>query len=310
MNVRRYVAAMAALFGAVALAAPVAQATPVSLDLTGLRAIQTYDLKDRADDQAYLVVTGIAKGKELEPTRVPKDGVWTAGPKKSPVEGEKSLPLWSGDLADGEFAVLTVTLVQGKGDAAALKAYLDKKAEAEKAVAARGGAKLASADALNALAKDLLKAHREVVIKSAKETLGGHAKNTDHFGGQFTVITANVGGKVLKRIDPVGLTFGEHFGDKEKVYSKIKRTRENVFMKDDAGDWSMVRLEPTTDDGDGIRVKMLESEFVTYEGKEMKNVTDYLAEVKVKVDNMPTIWRLQGEELGKSDIHSYWEYAE
>ncbi|HEX8911033.1 MAG TPA: hypothetical protein VF796_01650 [Humisphaera sp.] len=314
MNVRRFLAAAAAaVFGTALVAAP-ASAVPVTLDLTGMRAIQTYALAEKADDQAYIVVTGIAKGKELDAAKFPKDAPWVTGPKKPAVSDKKPVNLWTGDLADGEFAAITVTLIQGKGDAAAVKAYLDKKAAAEKGVAARGAAKLAKPDELKALAEALLKAHREVVVKDAKATLGGRDKNTDHFGGQFTVIAANVGGNVVKRIDPVGLTFGEHFGDKnEKVYSKIKRTRRNAFVQDDAGDWTEVMLEPTTDDGDGIRVKMLEIEFLPPpEGKKekFKNVTDYLAEVKLGVGGKPQIWRLQGETLGISDVHAYWDWAE
>ena len=53
-------------------------------------------------------------------------------------------------------------------------------------------------------------------------------KATDHFNGQFTLLIWNDGGKIKKRIDPVGLTAGEHFGTDSKVYTKIKFTRAAI----------------------------------------------------------------------------------
>ena len=305
----RLLGSLAAVFGAAAALSTPAAAAPVSVDLTSLRAIQTYALEDKADDQAYLLVTGVAKGKEIEPTKLPKDGAMTVGPKKPGADAKKPLTLWSGDLADGEFAQLTVTLFHGKGDEAVAKAYAGKLAEAGKSVAARSSAKLASADEAKKLAADTLKAHRAVVTK-VKEVVGGREKNTDHFGGQFTLLVRNQGGKIVKRLDPVGLTFGEHAGIDAKVYSKLKYTRQNVLVADDSGEFSEEQLLPLSDDDNAVRVKMLETEFVKQDGKQVKNVTDYLAEVQVKADGKPTKWKLGGENLGISDLHTWWDYAE
>lgn len=309
MNARmsRFVASMAAFFGAAAVSLS-AWAAPVSVDLTSLRAIQTYNLEDKADDQAYVLVTGVAKGKELEPTRLPKEGAWTVGPKKPALE-DKDATLWSGDLADGEFALLTVTLFQGKGDEAAIKAYTAKKAEAEKGVANRAAPKI-TAEQAETLSEDLLKAHRDMVVK-INDVVGGREKNTDHFGGQFTLLVRNEGGKIKKRLDPVGLTFGEHAGIDAKRYSKIKRTLQNVLLKDDAGELYEDFLEPIDEDTEeAVRVKMLETEFVKQGDKTIKNVTDYLAEVQVKVDGEPQTWSLEGENLGISDVHTWWDWVE
>ena len=55
-------------------------------------------------------------------------------------------------------------------------------------------------------------------------------------------------GQALQRLDPVGLSFGEHYGVDPKIYTKIKNTRSNVMVKDDTGDWSEQQLTPLTDD--------------------------------------------------------------
>lgn len=305
----RFLATLAAFFGAAVVSAVPAAAAQVSVDLTNLRAIQTYALEDKGDDQAYLLVSGVAKGQELTPTKLPKDGVWTVGPKQPAVTDKKPVTLWTGDLADGEFALLTVTLFQGKGDDAKLKEYAGKLGEAGKAAAGRSAAKLASPDEAKKLAADTLKAHRAVVTK-IKDLFGGRDKNADHFGGQFTLLVRNQGGKIVKRIDPVGLTFGEHAGTDVKAYSKLKLTRQNVFVQGEGGEWSEEQLLPLNDDENAIRVKMLETEFVKQGDKQVKNVTDYLAEVQVKADGKPTKWKLGGENLGISDLHTWWDYAE
>lgn len=305
----RFLGSLAALVGGVAALSTSAVAVPVSVDLTSLRAVQTYALEDKADDQAYLLVTGVAKGKELDPARLPKADAFAAGPKKPAVDANTPLTLWTGDLADGEFAQLTVTLLQGKGDEAVAKAYAAKLAEAGKSVAARSAAKLASPDEAKKLAADTLKAQRAVVTK-VKEVVGGREKNTDHFGGQFTLLVRNQGGKIVKRLDPVGLTFGEHAGIDAKVYSKLKYTRQNVLVADEGGEFSEEQLLPLNDDENAVRVKMLETEFVKQGDKQVKNVTDYLAEVQVKADGKPTKWKLGGENLGISDLHTWWDWAE
>ena len=304
----RLLGSLAAVVGsATALSSP-AVAVPVSLDLTSLRAVQTYALEDKADDQAYLLVTGVAKGKELDPTRVPKEGVWTVGPKKPAGDAKKPTALWSGDLADGEFAQVTVTLFQGKGDEAAAKALAGKLAEAGKSVAGRSAAKL-TADEAKKLSAETLKAYRGVIAK-VKDVVGGREKNTDHFGGQFTLLLWNNNGKLTKRLDPIGLTFGEHAGIDAKVYSKLKYTRQNVLVSDEGGEFTEQQLLPLNDDENAVRVKMLETEFVKQNGKQVKNVTDYVAEVQVKADGKPTKWKLGGENLGISDLHTWWDWAE
>jgi hypothetical protein len=312
MNVRatrflasRWSAAVAAVVGLAALAAPAAHAVPVSVDLTGLMAAGVYNEKSSGDDQAYFLLTGSAKGKALEPAKLPKESAWTVARKKPAADAKKPVALWSGDLADGEFAVLTFTLFQGAGsDDAKLKAYAGQLAAAAKAVPAAAGAKLASPEEAVKLSTDLLKAQRAVVT-DVKKTFSREAK-TDHFGGQFTVLTWNNGGKVWNRVDPVGLTFGEHYGTKEKVYTKIKNTRQNVLVQDETGDWSEQALLPLNDEETGLRVKMLEAEKVG----DAKKVTDYVAEVTVKADGKPVPWKLGGEEMGPSDIHAYWNFAE
>lgn len=308
MNARlsRLVASLAVLFGLAS--AQSLHAATVTVDLTRLIAIQTYALEDKADDEAFVILTGVAAGKELDFQKLPVNGAWKIGPRTPAVEPEKPLALWKGDLADGQFAQLTITLFQGKGDDATVKGYLAKKAEAEKAVAGRTAAKL-TADEAKKLAADTLKAHRGVVTK-IKEVVGGREKNTDHFGGQFTLTLWNNGGKLVKRLDPVGLTFGEHAGIDVKTYTKIKQTRRNVMMKDDSGEWYEEELLMMNDDENAIRVKMLDTEYVKKDGKDVKNVTDYLAELQVKFDGKLAKWRLGGENLGVSDIHAWWDWAE
>lgn len=315
MNVRasRFVAAVAAAFGLAALAAPVARAVPVELNVTSLRAIRPYaPVKDKPDDVSYLLVTGVAKGKELEPAKLPKDGTFQANKRKQAVDAKKPLPLWTGDLADGEFALLTITLFHGTGaDAAKVKAFADKKAAGEKAVAARSAAKLASADEQAKLAEATLAAHKEL-IKNVRQLFPADKPEADHYGGQFTVVAWNNGGKIVNRLDPVGLTFGEHYGTKEKVYTKLKYTRQNVFVQDESGDWSEQQLLPLSDDDSAVRVKMLETVKVG-PGNEASDykVTDYLAELQVKADGKPVLWQLGGAEMGgTSDLHYYWAFAE
>jgi len=309
MNARlsRFVFAAAALLGVAGWTASV-QAVPVSVDLTRLLAIQTYALEDKAADDAFLVVTGVEKGKEMQFGKLPINGTWKIDPQKPAIEPEKPLTLWKGDLGDGEFAMLTVTLFQGKGDDATVKAFVEKKAQAEKAVAGRNAEKL-TAEQFKALAAETLKAHRSV-IKDIKQIVGGREKNTDHYGGQFTLLLWNNGGKITKRLDPVGLTFGEHKGIDVKTYTKIKRTRRNVMMKDDAGEWYEEELLMLNDEEDAVRVKMLDTEYLKADDKEAKNVTDYLAELKVNADGKSTRWRLGGENPGESDIHVWWDWAE
>ncbi len=286
--------------------APSAVAIPASVDVTNVVAIQTYDLK-KGDDQAYLLVTGIANGKEFS-EQFPKDKPWTIGPKTPAASVKSPVTVWKGDLGDGEFALVSITLMQGKAaDAAKIKEYLDKKAEAEKKVADRAKAKL-TADEAKALSTNLVKA-QQGVIKDIKKIFS-RDKNTDHYGGLFNVVVWNIGGKIVKRVDPVGLTFGEHFGTEPKIYSKIKNTRPNVMVKDEAtGEWSEQTVGPISDQN-GLRVKMLETEVVKGGAEPENNVTDYLVEIQVKAADKVLGWDLGGEQTGPTEVHKYWEFAQ
>lgn len=301
LRLSRLFPALAAVVSLTGLAS-LAVAVPVSVDMTALRVMQPFNEKKSGSDDAYVVVTGVAKGKALE---THKAGPWTVDRKKSAdIDEKKPATLWSGDLADGEFAELTITLFQGKGDDAKLKAFTGKLSDLEKKVPALTQPKIANADAETKLATDLLAAHREL-ITNIKSMFSRELK-TDHYGGQFTLLVWNNGGKIVNRLDPVGLTFGEHYGTKEKIYTKLKQTRQNVLMKDETGDLSEKFLTPVSDDDSTIRVKMLETE---KRGEEDYKVTDYVAELQVKADGKPILWTLGGEKLGISDLHTYYEFA-
>jgi hypothetical protein len=284
-----------------------ATAVPVSVDLSNLRAIQTYPI-DKSEDQAYLLVTGIANGKEFS-DHLPKDKTWTMAAKKPVGTIKEPVTLWKGDLADGEFALVTVTLMQGKGaDEAKIKEFLDKKSAAEKKVAERAKPKLTQTE-FDTLHDETLKV-QQALIKDIKKVFS-REMNTDHFGGLFNVAIWNNGGKIVKRVDPAGLTFGEHFGIDPKIYTKIKNTRANVMMKDEAtGEWSEGQVTPLNDDQDALRVKMLETELIKTGGEAKKNTTDYLAEIQVKADGKALKWELNGIQSGPTDLHTYWDFAE
>lgn len=290
-------------------AASHAAAVPVSVDCTNLIDIQSYSLGEDASDQAYLLVTGTADGKPIS-ERFPKTGAWTAAPKKAPVDPKNPVGLWKGELNDGQFAALTVTLLQGKGDDALNKKYLDAMAAAEQKLPGWNGPTLASADDLKKLAEAKLKADQSVVTKI--KDFYSREKKTDHFGGQFTIILWNNNGKIVKRLDPVGLTFGEHYGNDIKIYSKLKNTRNNVLMKNEQGEWEEQQLEPTSDDQTGIRVKELETEYIKQPdgANPLRHTTDYLVEVKVTAGGKPPTWNTEGEVTGVDAIHTYWQFAD
>lgn len=285
-----------------------ARAEPVQVDLTALRAIQTFALGEK-DDDAYLLVTGVAKGEELN-SRVPKEGALPASPKKPPVTEKEPVTLWKGELEKGEFAQVTVTLMIGKGaDAAKTKEFLDKLAAANKGVAERSKKSLASNDEAKALAAATTKAHA-ALIEKVKEIFS-REKNTDHYGGQFSVLVWNDGEKIRKRVDPVGLTFGEHHGIGPKVYTKLKWTRKNVILQDEGnGEFYEDQLKPVSDEEVTVRVKMLENEALKQGGQELNTTTDYLAELQVKVDGKPLKWSTADEQVGPGELHTYWNYAE
>src|SRR5688572_30753705 len=102
------------LIASVAAAAPV----PVKVNLSNLRCIQNYQVSVKDDDPVYLTVNGVAKGADVA-KRIPETGTTPANSKKPAITEDKPMTLWEGELADGEFALLTVTLFQGKGDDAA-----------------------------------------------------------------------------------------------------------------------------------------------------------------------------------------------
>ena len=316
MNVR--ISRLLAALGALALVASSGAATagaapvPVKVSVTNLRCIQTYAVNAKEDDQVYLTVSGVAKGAEVA-RRVPESGTLPANTKTQPVSEKEPLALWEGELADGEFALVTVALFQGKGDEPAGKAFAGKLDEAAKGVAERSKKTLASADELKALAAATQKA-QHAVATTAKEALA-RDKNTDHFGGLFNVVVWNNNGTLVKRLDPLGLTFGEHYGNDAKAYTKIKWTRNNVLAADPDGQFYPKEMPPVSEDKLTIRVKMLENDYFKNEkGRNVKNTTDYLADVQVAAAGQPVPWALGKEVINpateQSKIHMFWEWAE
>jgi len=286
-----------------------AQGLPLSIDLTSIRAIQTYNVNPNATDDTYVLVTGVANGKECQ-DRVPKDKTLEAGEKHPAVTDKEPINLWKGQLDKGEFALFTVTLMQGKGqDQALIKKFVDELTHADQKVVERSKKTLTKADFDN-LAKDALNADRGV-IKNIKQTFS-REKNTDHYSGQFTVILWNDNGKLTKRLDPVGLTFGEHYGNDIKIYSKLKNTRNNVLVQDN-GQWAMQQMEPLNDDQNAVRVKMLETEYIKQpQGNPVRHVTDYLVEIQIKNNGKPETWELPdlAQVPGIDQIHAYWNWAQ
>ena len=294
-------ALVTAAFASVAAAAPI----PVKVDLSALRAIQQYTMKEGAEDDVYVVVTGVANGQAVN-KRLPDTGTMKASPKKPPVTPNTPKTLWEGKLEDGEFVFLQVLLMHGNGkDQAKLKGFQDKLAAAVKG---GQGKKTITSDEFDTLLADAVKGQQEVVTK-VKETFS-REKNTDHYGGLFNVMVWNSGGKITKRVDPVGLTFGEHYGVDPKIYTKLKYTRPNVLVQDDGGDWNEMQLAPVSDEEDMVRVKMLETEYIKGGDNLVKKTTDYLVDVMVTAEGKPLTWELGGENTGPGTLHTYWEYAE
>jgi hypothetical protein len=289
-------------------AAARAAALPVTVDCTNIRDIQSYTVGENASDTAYLLVTGYADGKSID-ERVPKTGTWTVGQKLMPVDAKHPAELWKGDLGNGQYALLTVTLLQGKGDDALNKKYLSALGAAEQKLPGWNGKTLASADDLKKLALAKVKADQTVVSKI--KDYYSREKGTDHFGGQFTIILWNNKGTIVKRLDPVGLTFGEHYGTDAKIYSKLKLTRTNVLMKNEQGEWEEQQVEPVSDDQTEIRVKELETEYIK-QGKAspLRHVTDYLVGVTVTAGGKPLIWSTEDEVTGVDNIHTYYHFAD
>jgi hypothetical protein len=294
---------------AIALLAGVSRAAaiPVAINVSSVYSIQTYNVGEKAVDQTYLLVNGVAAGKAID-ERFPKTGTWPAAPKQQPIETSKPLEIYKGQLDDGQYAVITVSLMQGKGeDASRNKQFIEKLTSASSA--AHSKATLASDDEMKKVATDTLKADKSVVMK-VKE-IYSRDKNTDHFGGQLTLVVWNHGGKLMKRIDPVGLTFGEDNGVDVKIYSKLKLTRNNVIAKNEKGQWEMVQLEPTNDDSTEIRIKGLETEMIPQPGgNPVRHVTDYLLGVQVLADGKPVTWTTEDQQNNEDNIHVYWNYAD
>lgn len=295
------------VFVRISFSAPI----PAEIDLTAIRTIQPYALDEKSGDEVYALVTGMASGKEIS-ARFPEEKALPAAAKKPAVNDKAPLTLWKGELADGEFAILNVSLFQGAGaDADKEKAYIAKLTDADKQAAGWTKATLDQAG-YDAIAKDVLKANRSVITKI--KTMFSRDAKTDHYGGEFTVIVWNNGGKLTKRLDPVGLTFGEHFGTDVKIYTKLKNTRNNVLIQDEKGQWSQQSLTAVSDDDTTIRVKMLETETIKGATEPTKHVTDYLAELQL-LDltggkKTPVKWDLDGEQTGYDAIHTYWDFAD
>ena len=283
-----------------------AAAVPADVELTAVRTIQPASLDPKVTDQVYLLVTGIAAGKDVQ-GRLPAEKTLTSAPKQPAVTAASPLPIWKGQLNDGEFALLTVTLMQGDGtDQAQIKEFLDKLTAADQKTPEWSKKTLAAAD-VPTFATGLIKNQQQVIIKI--KDIFSRAAKTDHYGGQFNLLVWNNGGKITKRLDPIGLTFGEHYGTDVKIYTKLKATRANVLVQED-GQWTMEQLLPLDDDETTIRVKMLETETMPSDPN-TKHVTDYLTEIQVRdPDGKPMHWTLEGEETGYDVVHTYYDYAD
>ena len=296
----------ALLLGFAAQAAP----TPVKIEIPIVRAIQTYNLGQNgqpAEDEIYLAVDGVAAGQEFH-KHFPEQGTIKTAPKNPAFDG-KPATVWEGSLNDGEFAYVTVLLMQGTGkDQAKLKEFEGKLDAAAKSVAERSK-KTATTEETDKIVEQTVRAQQAVVAK-VKDTFS-REKNTDHFGGLFNLLVWNNGGKITKRLDPVGLTFGEHYGVDAKIYTKLKYTRANVMEKAPGSGWNEVQFPPIDEDKpEVVRVKMLENEYVKQGNQSIKKTTDYLVDVKVTAGGKVQTWELGDEQTGPGTLHTYWNYAQ
>lgn len=313
---RRFVLSFLLILMATFVPAAVAEPIPVKIDLPSLLCIQTRTIGIGKADQVYLLVNGVAAGKEFT-AQLPEAGkTLKSSPKTPPVTAKTAQALWNGKLDNGQAALVTVVLMQGdKQDAAKNKAFLEAKAAAEAKVKARAKATL-TADDFKALHTETLKGHVELIKGVAK--FYPQDFKADRFGGMFTLLVWNNNGTLVKRLDPVGLTAGEHFGLDVKLYSKIKFTRNNVLLQDEGGEWFENEMPPITKDQQTIRVKMLQTEEYTVPGTQDKEVTvvDYLADLQVldmsknggKGEALK--WKLMGHNEGPTVTHEYWHWAE
>jgi len=301
-----------AVLGAMCTGAGVARAAavPVEVDCSSLIAIQTYNVGETATDQTYLLSYATVDGKTTT-ARFPQTGTWPTAPKQQPVDSKKPVALWKGQLDDGHFAVVTVILMQGEGkDEAKTKELVSKLEAAEKGVSALSKPTLSSNADVKTLAQDKLKADQSVISKIT-DTFS-REKKTDHYGALATVIVWNNNGKIMKRLDPVGLTFGEHNGLDVKIYSKLKNTRNNVISKNEKGQWEMVQFEPTNDDSTEIRVKGLETEYIPQPGgaNPLRHTTDYLVGISVQAGGKALTWTPEDQQNNADAIHVYYNYAD
>ena len=69
-------------------------------------------------------------------------------------------------------------------------------------------------------------------------------------------------------------------------------------------------MPPITEDKQTVRVKMLETEYFDDAGKKKRNVTDYLADLQVSAGGKPLEWKLGGENVGPTQTHMWWDFAE
>jgi hypothetical protein len=302
-----FVGALVATFASAALAAPI----PTKVDLSALRAIQVNNIQQGGDDDVYVLVSGVAKGQDVN-LRIPASGTLKANPKKPAITDKQPQTLWQGALDDGEFAFLTVVVMQGAGqDQGKVKAFQDQLNAAAKQAGDRSKKSL-DAGGIAGLHKQILATQRPIITK-IKDTFS-RDKKTDHFGGLFNVSVINSGGRLVKRVEPVGLTFGEHYGTDPKIYTKLKYTRNNVFEQEDK-EWFETQYGPVSDEADAIRVKMLETEYVKTGDQLLRKVTDYLADVKVYDlsgggAGKALKWETGGEHTGPGTLHTYWDFAE
>lgn len=310
LTVACLVAAMA--FGAFADAAIAGIKT--TIDLPAVRCIRTRVPADddTKTDKIYFLVLGKADGQAVD-KRIPKDKALEASPKKMPADEKNPITIWEGDLDEGEFAALTVVLIQGEKGGKGVDALKKKLADAHSGIKQLQGASL---DADNAAAL------REAMNDAARKVVTGVTdvlpqNKGDRYGGLVDIIVYNDGGEIKKFATPAGLTSGDHFGPSpgsgagEKIYSKIKWTRPNVLMQTPEGQWYEKDLAPVTEKEDAVRIKMLETEVIKVEGQDepVRNVTDYLVDVRVSADGKALTWLLDGENPGPTQIHDYWDWA-
>jgi len=289
-----------------------ALAIDATIDLPAIRCIQTNTAGEGKSDHIYLLINGVVKGQT-------KQWQWPHGkthktvktsPKIMAATEKSPATLWQGKLDDGEFVALSVVIMQGT-DGKAADGYYKAKTASDKKVDALANGKL-NQKQFKSLRR-AWNAQNQVFVTGIKKAVPQGKGKGDAYVGLFDVMVANVGGKLLKACTPVGLTEGEHFGTDAKRYTKIKYTRENVLVKDANGQWYEMQMAPVSDDEDILRVKMLRTVLIKQaKGDPIRNVTDYLIDVRVTTGKKVQTWLLppKGEHPGPTIIHDFWDYAE